>query len=289
MRYEGTVYRPPVEADDVLLQVTIGCTHNRCTFCNMFRDKRFRPVDERAIEASLMEARWEQPKAERVFLTDADAFALPAARLLRIAELVRAHLPHVTTITTYASVRNVRAKTDVELAALRDAGYDDLYVGLETGLDDVLASTRKGHTTRQAIEQMRRLNAAGIAHCDMLMLGLAGTGRARESGEAAARLLNETRPFLVIPTTLGVFPGTELFEARRRGTFREASEHEVAREQIAFLENVRLPDAYYWAAHALNATPLAGDLGDASRQKMIARLERSLARPAARRARRATL
>ena len=191
-----------------------------------------------------------------MFLTAGDAFALSARRLERISQLIHEHLPSVQTITTYAAVRNIEAKTNEELRHLCELGYDDLCVGIETGLDDVLTHVRKGHTTAQAIEQLKRLNAAGIRHCVTLMPGLAGTGRAEESGIAAAELANATKPLLVIPTTASVFPSTGLYGELQRGEFVEASEAEVLEEQIAFLQVADLPHTYYWSALALNSTPV---------------------------------
>ncbi|MDO5537157.1 MAG: radical SAM protein, partial [Desulfovibrionaceae bacterium] len=250
MEYEGSVYRPPLEADDILLQVEIGCTHNRCTFCNMFRDKKFRVVDEETIVRNLQEAaQIYRRHQERVFLVDGDAFTLSFSRLKRIAELVHQYLPGCRTITMYAAVRNIKNKTDEQLAELRRLGINDLYVGIESGLDDVLAAVRKGNTVQDADEQLNRLNRAGIRHCMMLMPGLAGRGRGVESGIAAAELANRTRPFLIIPTTASVFPGTELYDQVQRGEFVEAPESENLSELRAFLEHVNLPESYYWAAH----------------------------------------
>lgn len=276
MEYEGVVYRPPMEANDVLLQVSIGCTHNCCTFCNMFRDKRFRVLPEEQVARNLRAAAREYWRPDRVFLTDGDAFALPANRLARIAELVHEFLPSVTTITTYASVTNIARKTDEDLARLHSLGYDDLYVGIESGLDDVLAHVRKGHTVAQAREQLRRLNAAGISHAMMLMPGLAGSGRGEEAGRAAARLANATKPFLVIPTTVGIFEGTELYDQVQRGEFVEAGERENLAEQRAFLQEADLPGSFYWSAHALNSVPFAGQLNEEGRERMIARINDAL-------------
>lgn len=277
MNYEGTVYRPPVEANDVLLQVAVGCTYNRCTFCNMFKDKRFRVMDERTIIANLQEAGRLYRHADRVFLVDGDAFALSADRLERLAALIHQYLPNCMTITMYAAVRNVMSKTDEQLRRLREAGIDDLYVGVESGLDDVLLDVKKGHTVADAVIQLGRLNEAGIRHCMMLMPGLAGRGRGIESGIAAAELANRTKPFLIIPTTVGVFEGTELYEKMQRGAFEEAGEKENLQEQKAFLEHVALPESYYWSAHALNSTPMAGFLSEAEKEGMIRALNASIA------------
>lgn len=276
MKYEGMIYRPPVEANDILLQVAVGCTHNQCTFCNMFKEKKFHLVDEKTVIDNLKEAGRFYSRADRVFLVDGDAFALSADRLERIAKLIHRYLPHCRTITMYAAVRNIETKTDEQLIKLRELGINDLYVGIESGLDDVLTAVRKGHTVDDAVTQLNRLNHAGIRHCMMLMPGLAGKGRGIESGIAAAKLANQTEPFLVIPTTLGIFEGTELFEKMQRGEFAEAGEKENLQEQKAFLEYVNLPGTYYWSAHALNSTPVVGFLNPNEKGKMIQKLEQSI-------------
>lgn len=276
MKYEGMIYRPPVEANDILLQVAVGCTHNQCTFCNMFKEKKFHLVDEQIIIDNLKEAGRFYPHADRVFLVDGDAFALSADRLEQIAKLVYRYLPSCRTITMYAAVRNIETKTDEQLVRLRKLGINDLYVGIESGLDDVLAAVRKGHTVHDAVTQLNRLNRAGIRHCMMLMPGLAGKGRGIESGIAAAKLANQTKPFLIIPTTLGIFAGTELFEKTQRGEFTEAGEKENLQEQKAFLEHVDLPETYYWSAHALNSTPVVGFLNMNEKGEMIRKLEANI-------------
>lgn len=155
-------------------------------------------MDEQTLIENLKEAGRFYPYADHVFLVDGDAFALSADRLERIAGLIQ----------------------------LKKLGINDLYVGIESGLDDVLVDVRKGHTVNDAVIQLNRLNHAGIRHCMMLMPGLAGKGRGIESGIAAAKLANQTNPFLIIPTTLGVFEGTELFAKMQSGKFEEAGEKE---------------------------------------------------------------
>lgn len=276
MKYEGVIYRPPVEANDILLQVAVGCTHNQCTFCNMFKEKKFHLVDEQMIVDNLKEAGRFYSHADRVFLVDGDAFALSADRLERIAKLVYHYLPNCKTIAMYAAVRNIETKTDEQLVRLRELGINDLYVGIESGLDDVLAAARKGHTVHDAVTQLNRLNRAGMRHCMMLMPGLAGKGRGIESGIAAAKLASQTKPFLIIPTTLGIFEGTELFEKTQRGEFIEAGEKENLQEQKAFLEHVDLPETYYWSAHALNSTPVVGFLTMNEKSEMLRKLEANI-------------
>ena len=157
MQYEGTTYRPPPEADSFLLQVTVGCAHNQCSFCAMYRDVKFRRIEMDQIEADLQEARSIFPNAERIFLVNGDAFVLNAQTLKEIARRVKRTFPECRTISMYASIRNIRNKSDKDLEALRRLGINDLYVGIESGWDEVLKRIHKGHTVSEAKQQIGRL------------------------------------------------------------------------------------------------------------------------------------
>lgn len=275
MQYEGTVYRPPLEANTFLLQVAVGCTHNKCAFCDMYQDKKFHLTDMTKIEADLQEARDWYPIMDRIFLVDGDAFALSANRLEKIIERIHHYFPECETISMYASVKNVKDKTDEELTRLQEIGVNDLYIGHESGLEEVLAHINKGHTLQDAYDQMERLHQAKIRHHTLLMPGLGGKGKGVESGLAAARLVNATKPDIIIFTTLALFPGTQMYEEAERGEFIEAGEKEILLEQKVFLENVDLPTSFLWANHSLNSTPIAGLLGR-DRERMIQILEQSM-------------
>lgn len=275
MQYEGTVYRPPVEANTFLLQVAVGCTHNKCVFCNMFQDKKFHLVDMKKIESDLQEARGWYRQMDRIFLVDGDVFALSTQRLEEIINCIHRYFPECNTLSMYAAVRNVKAKTDDELIHLQRLGVNDLYVGHESGLEEVVSHINKGHTLQDSYEQMERLNRVGIRHHCLLMPGLGGKGKGVESGLAAAKLANATKPGIIIFTTLALFPGTKIYEEAERGEFIEASEKEILLEQKTVLENVDLPDTFLWANHVLNSTPIAGMLGR-DREKMIQKLDHSI-------------
>ena len=191
MAYNGTIYRPPIEAGSFLLPITEGCTHNTCAFCNMFQGIPFRMLPLSEVEEYLSQAKAAGGAlcdgVERVYFVGADPFALSANNLLRRIELVRRYLPNASVFTMYARTDNIARKSDEDLQALKDAGVDDLYIGVETALDDMLAYLNKGYTAGQTLEQCERLNSMGIRHCDLLMLGVAGKGRGVENARAAAR------------------------------------------------------------------------------------------------------
>lgn len=279
MKTEGTLYRPPVEANTFLLQVTAGCTHNACRFCNMYREKKFHMIDEDTLRYNLQEEKricdiYGRPH-KRVFLMDGDVFSLSADKLEKKLEFIRRYMPAMETFSMYAAVRSIKNKSDADLTRLRELGVGDLYIGYETGLDDVLAFMNKGTTLADSIEQAQRLNDAGIHHRALFMLGVAGKGRGEESGHAAADLINKIKPDMARFTTMTVFPGTELEEDVKAGRFVEAGEKENLVEERTVLENINLPEVHFWASHVLNSIPLAGYIGK-DREWMLKRLNRSI-------------
>ena len=279
LNYNGTIYRPPIEAHTLLLPVTEGCSHNSCRFCNMYKDINFRMLPPEEIKNWLTEIRNVNgeycDKIERVYLVGADPFALSFKRLEMISELIRQYLPNIKIITMYAAIRNIMSKTDENLRKLSELGINDLYVGVECGLDDVLSYLNKGNTVNDIREQCQRLNEVEIRHMDMLMPGAAGKGRGEENALACAELMNEIKPDTILLTTMSAFPGTKLDEDIKTGQFTLASEKEILTEEKIFLENLDLLDTYFWAAHSLDSTRIAGYIGK-SRDKMLKTLQRSI-------------
>lgn len=276
---EGTLYRPPAEANTFLLQVTAGCTYNACKFCNMYKEKDFHMIDEEILQKNLQEEKricdiYGRPH-RRVFLMDGDVFSLSAQRLEEKLKLIKSYMPEIEVFSMYAAVRSIKSKSDDELLRLKELGVNDLYVGYETGLDDVLKFMNKGTTLEDSVQQAQRLNEAGIHHRALFMLGVAGKDRGEESAVAAAKLINQVRPDMARFTTLTVFPGTALEEEVKAGRFVETGEKENLIEEKIALENIELPDLHFWASHVLNSTPVSGFIGK-DREWMLKRLNRSI-------------
>lgn len=280
MEYNGTIYRPPVEANTFLIPVTEGCTHNSCTFCSMYKDIPFRMISQEEIEGFLKEVREAYgrylDRIDRVYLVGADPFALSAERLLERIDLIKKYIPNTKTVTMYARTDNIMHKSDADLKILKEAGVDDLYIGVECGLDDVLEDLNKGYTAEETREQCLRLNAAGIRHCDLLMLGTAGKGRGMESAAASAALENEIRPHKILINTMSAFAGTKLDQDIADGTFVQATEKENLEEEREFLFRLKLPDCYFWAVHPLDSVKIEGILKN-NKQKMLDRLTLNIA------------
>lgn len=258
MHYDGMTFRPPYEARSLLLQVTRGCSHNACTFCSMYRDVSFAisPLEE--IVDDLAEAAWAYPYVSRVFLVNGDAFCLPADALLNIAEMIHEALPNVRSIGCYARIPNVASKTDAELAALAAAGYDNINIGVESGLDDVLAFMNKGFTVEEARLQFARLHAAGLPFNVNIINAAAGPQRIAEHAAANAALVNEAQPTLIFVSPLHVDPGTPLVGLIERGEFEECTLGQYLEEEIAFLEGLELDDCVFFGAHVSNPIPVNG-------------------------------
>ena len=279
MNYNGNIYRPPIEAHTMLIPVTEGCTHNKCTFCNMYRNVPFRmwSLDEFENYVSEVKSRYGRlaDSIDRVYLVGADPFALSAEKLLTRISLIKKYLPNVAVITMYARTDNIAHKSDEDLKRLKEAGVNDLYIGVECGLNDVLADLNKGYSADETREQCLRLNAVGISHCDLLMLGTAGKGRGLEAAQATAALENEIKPTKILLNTMSAFEGTVLDKDIRDGRFVPATEKEILQEEYALLQALELPDTYFWAIHPLDSVGVEGVL-KTDKERMLGKLGKAI-------------
>ena len=276
MKYTGPIFRPPPEANTLLLQVTVGCTHNKCSFCTMYKETRFAIESMEQIEQDLKEARRNYKKLTRIFLLNADPFALKAKRLKEISRKIIEYFPEMETITMYASIRNIKHKSDAELQELRDLRINDLWVGIESGSDKVLHHLNKGYNLETAREQLQRLKKAGIRHNGIYMLGVAGSGKGQQHAIDTAKLINETEPQLVGVTTLGFFEGSELAQEVVEGRFVPATEREVLAEEKKLIESIQVDNMEFFGDHPINATSISGIIPQ-DKENMIEALDYVLA------------
>ncbi|ACN14604.1 HemN1 [Desulforapulum autotrophicum HRM2] len=251
MKYTGPTYRPPYEANSLLLQVTVGCTHNKCTFCTMYKDTKFSIESLEQIEEDLKEARALYGDVKRVFLVNGDAFVLSANRLKPIVKLIIQYFPDVKVITMYASINNIKSKTDQELEELRDLRINDLWIGTETGHEETLEYMNKGFSLKDSYEQLERLNKAGIKHIDILIFGGAGRGKGMENAMANAKLVNASKPMGVSVTTMGTFGDSQVTKDVESGKFVPATELEVLEEQKKMIKLIDV-DTIYLGIHGIN-------------------------------------
>ena len=260
MNMTGMVYRPPYEANSLLLQVTLGCSHNKCTFCYMYPDVRFSVCPMEQVEEDIAEAAQICPDVKRVFLEHGDAFVLSADRLTQIGDAIHRKLPKVETIAMYASTQNIRHKTDAELRRLRDCGINGLDIGVESGLDAALRYMNKGHTAEEAREQLLRLTKAGMDYSFNAILGCGGAGLWRENAEATAELINAVQPHMLFIGTLHAQPGCRLYEDMQSGVFRESTFGQLLDEQELLIRRLELEDTYYFGSHPSNIVPMQARL-----------------------------
>ena len=268
MNLSGIVYRPPYEANSFLLQVTRGCSHNRCTFCSMYPGVPFAVCPMEEVEADLEEGARYCPDVTRVFLEHGDAFVLSSDRLLAIAEAVHRKLPKVETIAMYASIQNIRGKTDAELRELRACGIHGLDIGVESGLDAALTYMNKGHTAKEAREQLLRLTEAGMDYSFNAILGCGGAELWQENADATADLINAVQPHLLFIGSLHAEPGCRLFQDMKDGVFHECTIGQLLDEQERLIRRLDLRNTYYFGSHPSNLVPMQGRLPE-QKQDMI--------------------
>lgn len=275
MKYTGPVYRPPFEANSLLLQVTVGCSHNKCSFCTMYSDVPFQIESMEQIEKDLLEARRTYSVVKRIFLVNADPFALSGDRLKAIAKKINEILPEVETIAMYASVKNIINKTDEELKELRKLKINDLNIGIESGLDEIVSYMNKGFTIDEARTQLNRLTNAGIDFSVNIIIGAAGSEKSLENAIANAKLINEVKPSLIFIATLHVDPGSPLESELNKGIFKENTLRQNIEEEIEMLSRLDLNDTYFFGVHTSNVIPVHGVLSE-NKDEMLVTLKKGL-------------
>ena len=273
MNYTGPVFRPPFEANSLLLQVTVGCSHNACTFCTMYRDTCFQVAPMEQIEKDLLEAKALYRSVRRIFLVNADPFVLSADKLKAIAKKINQVFPEIETIAAYASVKNIINKTDEELKELRALKINELNIGIESGMDEVLKHLNKGFTLDEARTQLQRLNKAGLDFSANIILGAAGAAKSLENALASSKLLNEVNPYLIFVATLHVDPGSPLYEELQQGKFVENTLGGNLNEELELLKNLQLKNCIFFGLHTSNVIPLLGRL-PADQPRLISMLEK---------------
>jgi len=266
MHYEGNIIRPPSEANSILLQVTVGCSHNKCTFCGAYKGERFKIKPDDVIMADIDFAARYARRQRRVFICDGDALIVPQARLTAILAEIRRRLPWVERVGVYANTKGLAMKTPEQLAELRALGLGIAYMGLESGDDETLRAVRKGADSRRMIEMGRKARAAGIKLSITVLLGLAGVGRSREHAEATGRVLTAIDPEYVGALSLMLIPGTPLYEDARQGRFEMPDPPGLLAELRTMIASTDLSDGLFHANHASNYLPIRARLpGDKAR------------------------
>lgn len=285
MKYEGDIIRPPSEATSLLLQVTVGCSHNRCTFCPSFKDKRFRIKGHDEIVEDLKFAAARFRRVDRLFLCDGDALIIPQKRLIGILDAIRSHLPAVGRIGTYANAKSIRKKTVEELRELRERGLGIVYLGIESGNEEILARICKGATYEQIVEAARRVKEAGITLSVTVLLGIGGLAMSASHARDTARILTDVDPDFAGVLTVMIVPGTPLHEEARSGSFVLPGTFELLEELGIIVSGSRFSNCFFTANHASNYLPIRARMPQDREQVLrliddvVRRSDASLLRP----------
>lgn len=276
MRYEGAVYRPPSEARSLIIQLTIGCARNTCTFCSMYKEKKFRVRDLEEVVKDLEYAReYYGSMIRRVFLADGDALIVRTEDLLYILKRIQELFPNAERVTAYGAPLDVLGKSVEELRLLKKAGLDMVYLGAESGDDRILKEVKKQATAAQIEEACLRLKEAGIAVSVTLISGLGGKKHLEEHAVASAKLISAVKPEYVSILALMLEPGTPLYEQHQAGKFELLGAEDVAKEMLLFLQNTDSEGSVFRSNHASNYIPLAGTLNEDT-PRMIAQIEKTM-------------
>lgn len=258
---EGMVFRPPSEAKSLILRVTIGCSHNACTFCGMYSDVRFRTRPMEEISALISKAARLYPGQRRVFLADGNALVLKTEKLLDIMQQLHEAFPKLSRITCYGGPQDILRKTPEELVALKNAGLQIIYLGIESGDDEVLEKVCKGATPEEMIAAGQKVIAAGIKLSTMVILGLGGRERTTQHALNTARVVSAINPTMLSALTLMLHDGTPLRQAADSGAFSPLSPYELLLELKLMMENIQVTSpCIFRSNHVSNFLPLAGTL-----------------------------
>ncbi|MBU2966678.1 MAG: radical SAM protein [Amphritea sp.] len=260
--YIEPVYRPPSEANSLILQVTNGCSWNRCTFCEMYIDpqKKFKPKNEAVLLEEIRRCGQQLPGVRRVFLGDGDPMVLSFRRLKTILEAIRTHLPNVTRVSTYALPSNLKHKSVEELQQLRELGLSLIYVGAESGDDEILRCIDKGETFQTTAESLLKAKEAGIKTSVMLINGLGGTRMSNQHALSSAKLINRVQPDYLATLVLFSRRGNQRVAQGFGGDFTALNQRQLFEEMELFLSNLRLEKTIFRSDHASNFLVLKGVL-----------------------------
>ena len=282
IRYVEPVFRPPSEAESLILPVTDGCSWNQCTFCEMYTapQKQFRArSEEEVLESIRLTGQRYGDQIRRVFLADGDALVLPTRRLLSILEAIRTHMPAVRRISSYCLPRNLRKKSQADIDALAAAGLTMAYVGAESGDDAVLAAVSKGETFDTTCEALDKLGVAGITRSVMILNGLGGKALSAQHADNSARLANATQPEYLATLVVSFPQGEERLRAGFPG-WEPLSQHELFVEMERFLSGLELKRTVFRSDHASNWLVLKGTLGS-DKERLLQQVRQAISAPQA--------
>ena len=260
MRYEGTVYRPPSEVYSLIVQVTIGCSHNGCSFCSMYKEKRFRIRDLKDIMEDLEQAKLSYRVVKKIFLADGDALVLETDKLKLILLIIKELFPDCERVGIYATPKDILRKPLEELKKLKEFGIGIIYLGVESGSNAILKSINKGVTASEMIMAGRKVKESGIKLSTTLISGIGGKENISEHAKESAKVISAIDPDYVGFLTLMLERGTPIYEEVEKGEFHILTAEEIMQETSEFLQNVEVTNCIFRSNHASNYVSLGGTL-----------------------------
>lgn len=260
MRYEGRVFRPPSEGRSFILQATIGCAHNDCAFCSMYKEKQFRARPTEEVLEDIREARDMYPFVKRIFIADGNALALSMERLLPILKSIKETFPECERIGVYGAPMDILRKTQEELETLKALGLGIIYLGLESGSDKVLELMKKGVTAKEMVESASKVKAAGIPLSVTVISGLGGEDFSKDHASETAKVLSQMDPDYIGVLTLLVDEMAEIHEMIEDGRFKLLSSKVILEELYDIMSGIDVSNCMFRSNHASNYFALAGDL-----------------------------
>ncbi len=276
MRYEGSIYRPPSEAYSLLVQVTIGCSHNKCTFCSMFKDKKFRVRDPKEVIEDLEMARKTYRNVDKIFLCDGDALCLTNSKLITILDKIKELFPECERVSVYGSAKDVLNKTEEELTELRSKGIGMIYLGAESGSDKVLKYINKGVNRSQLIEAVHKIENSGIKASVTFISGIAGKAGWKEHAIETGKMISEMNASYVGLLTLMLDPSAPIYEQIQNGELQLLSAEEVVAETYLLLKHANpSKECVFRSNHASNYVSLRGNL-PSDKPRMMEQLKRAM-------------
>lgn len=275
MRYEGNVYRPPSEANSLLIQATIGCPHNQCTFCMPYKGTRFRfrPVED-VLEDLRAAREVNGPDVRTIFLPDGNTIFMPTGELIAVLNLARELFPKLERVTVYGSAKFILMKSLEELKAIRKAGLTRVHCGMETGDEELLQKIKKGVTPQEIIEAGQRLKAAGIEVSEYVLMGIGGEALSSRHAIASAKALTAINPDFIRIRTIIPRPGTPFYEQVKNGEFTLMKPRQILEETKLFVENLDVTSQVY-SDHISNYWNIQGKMPE-DKNSMLASIDRAL-------------
>lgn len=275
MKYYGNVFRPPSEARSLIIQITIGCAHNDCTFCYMYKGEPFviRPIED--VKNDLIEMSQYTEYFDRIFLADGDALVVKTDYLLEVLKTIRELFPNVNRVSAYATAQDINRKSVEDLKKLYAAGLEMLYIGFESGSDEILKDINKGVTSKDYVEAIKKCKEVGFTTSITIIAGLGGVDKMNENAIETARIISVTNPDYVGYLTMRLYKNTPIYKDYEAGKFKMPDAAQILEEMKIFLENVDSEGTVFRSNHASNYVLLAGTL-NRDREDLIQAIDTTL-------------